>query len=152
KSAFFPGELGMKYNLQKKISQFLFHIRVVFFAHRALKFPGFFEEVFHEAGMGLPAVPGAAGARPQTGHHANEPVEIFHRMNADCIKSHLWTSGGTAYVPFLIPSIRNGTSRLYMRNGGLVAELAYAYGSGPYSERIAGSTPAQSTIAPYRGA
>ena len=28
---------------------------------------------------------------------------------------------------------------------GLVAELAYAYGSGPYSERIAGSTPAQST-------
>src|ERR1035441_8049327 len=77
------------------------------------------------------------------------------RMKANCIKSRVISLASNdapcsglvaelAYVPF--PKlIWDGTSRPIGFVGGLVAELAYAYGSGPYSERIAGSSPAQST-------
>src|ERR1019366_5005613 len=114
--------------------------------------------------MGLLAVPRASFRGSQTGHDANKLIEVLHSMfrtNRNCIKSRVISLAANdgpcsglvaelAYVPF--PRlIWDGTSRLIGFVGGLVAELAYAYGSGPYSERIAGSSPAQSTNELSRG-
>lgn len=75
--------------------------------------------------MRLLAVPGAPFGRSQPGHDSDESIKTFH-------------NDGELYKICRI--------LMYKRpRGGLVAELAYAYGSGPYSERIAGSSPAQST-------
>ncbi len=59
-AAFFLGDLGMENDLEKNISEFFFHVGVIFFADGLLKFVGFFKEIFEKRLVRLLAVPGAS--------------------------------------------------------------------------------------------
>src|SRR6266581_6187187 len=71
-AAFFAGNLGMKYNLQKQIAHFFRELGVVPAFESFQNFVGFLDEVGSQRSMCLLAVPGASIWGPQSGLDGHE--------------------------------------------------------------------------------
>ena len=71
-ASFFPSNLCVKKDLEKEVTQFFGEFGVIGAFKCVENFVGFFDEIGAEGGVGLLAVPRAAGGRTETRHESHE--------------------------------------------------------------------------------
>jgi hypothetical protein len=87
---FFGGDLGVKEDLKEEVAEFIGELGIVTGVEGIEDFVRFFDEVGAEGGVGLLAVPGAAGGRAEAGHESDE---FFEGWAGGCRAFAFWRFG-----------------------------------------------------------